>query len=71
MISLLKDDPDNLSHVGKVTHSAHDVVSIEVEISIALLIFICAEVTRNERIRQIIYDAWQALKEISLLTNKH
>lgn len=63
MINLLKDDLDNLAHAGKVTHSAHDVVSIEVEQSIVLLIDISAEATRNERIRQIIYDAWQALKE--------
>lgn len=63
MINLLKDDLDNPALAGKVTHSTHDVVSIEVEQSIVLLIDISAEATRNERIRQIIYDAWQALKE--------
>ncbi|MDF2041171.1 MULTISPECIES: TetR/AcrR family transcriptional regulator [unclassified Pantoea] len=63
MIDLLKDDLDNLAQAGNVTYSAHDTVSIDVEKSIALLIDISAEATRNERIRQIIYDAWQALKE--------
>ncbi|THB86123.1 TetR/AcrR family transcriptional regulator [Pantoea allii] len=63
MIDLLKDDLDSFAHAGKFTRSAHDAVSIELEKSIALLIDISAEATRNERIRQIIYDAWQVLKE--------
>ncbi|KTS26452.1 TetR/AcrR family transcriptional regulator [Pantoea sp. BS_4] len=63
MTALLKADFDKLADAGKVTHSAHDLLSKEVESSIVLLIDISSESTRNERIRQIIYDAWQVLKE--------
>ncbi len=63
MIDSLKEALDNLAHAGNVAHSAHGVVSVDVEKSIVLLIDISAEATRNERIRQIIYDAWQTLKE--------
>ncbi|GME42136.1 TetR family transcriptional regulator [Pantoea agglomerans] len=63
MIDSLKDALDNLAHAGKVAHSAHGVVSVDVEKSIVLLIDISAEATRNERIRKIINDAWQMLKE--------
>lgn len=63
MIILLKSDFEKLADAGKVTHSAHDLFSTEVENSIVLLIDISSESTRNERIRQIIYDAWQVLKE--------
>ncbi|MDH2066828.1 TetR/AcrR family transcriptional regulator [Pantoea sp. GD03673] len=63
MIDSLKNNLANRAPAGNLPSSAHHVVSIDVEKNIVLLIDISAEATRNERIRQIISDAWQALKE--------
>lgn len=63
MIALLQADFEHLANAGKVTHSVQDIASTEVENSIALLIEISSESTRNERIRQILNDAWRVLKE--------
>lgn len=63
MIDSLKNNLANRAPAVNLPASAHDVVSIDVEKNIVLLIDISAEATRNERIRQIIFDAWQALKD--------
>ncbi|MBK0123794.1 helix-turn-helix transcriptional regulator [Pantoea sp. S61] len=62
MIALLNADFERIAHAGGVTHSVQDIVPPEVEHSIVLLMEVSSEATRNERIRQIMNDAWQVLK---------
>lgn len=63
MITLLNADFEKITHARGVTHSVQDIVPPEIENSIILLMEISSEATRNERIRQIMYDAWQVLKK--------
>ncbi|MGK3115465.1 TetR/AcrR family transcriptional regulator [Candidatus Pantoea formicae] len=62
MIALLNADFEQIAHAGGITHSAQDIVPPKVENSIVLLMEISSEATRNERIRHIMHDAWQVLK---------
>lgn len=67
MIALLNADFAKIAHAGGIIHSAQDIVPPDVEKSIVLLIEISSEATRNERIQQIMHDAWQTLKNNFIL----
>ncbi|MDI9222414.1 TetR/AcrR family transcriptional regulator [Pantoea sp. EA-12] len=62
MITMLNADFEQIAHAGGMTHSANDIIPAEVENSIVLLMEVSSEATRNTRIRQIMNDAWQILK---------
>lgn len=62
MISLLNADFERIAHRDVHYHQAEDIVPVEVESSIILLMEVSSEATRNQRIQQIMKDAWQELK---------
>lgn len=70
MMTLLNADFEKITHTRGVTHSVQDIVPPEIEKSITLLMEISSEATRNERIREIMYDAWQVLKKTLLPRNR-
>lgn len=62
MITMLNADFEQIARAGGITHSANDIIPAELENSIVLLMEVSSEATRNARIRQIMNDAWQVLK---------
>ena len=63
MKQLLNADFEKISHSFPEIYSADDLLPPAVEQSIVLLMEISAESTRNERISDIMYDAWNDLKQ--------
>ncbi|MFC7777445.1 TetR/AcrR family transcriptional regulator [Pantoea sp. GCM10028869] len=62
MITLLNADFERIAHMKGHYHEAEDIVPAAVENSIILLMEVSSEATRNNRIQQIMLDAWHDLK---------
>lgn len=63
MKQLLNSDFEKISHSSPEIYSADDILPPPVEQSIVLLMEISAESTRNERVKDIMNEAWNDLKQ--------